>query len=106
MEFRNILGQITDMSEADKVAYFTDGLKPATRMEVTYQAPANFENAWTLAIRYDIAIYNTGKTPEKSHNNKGKAHSHKYSNKYKSVPLPPSSSSSSTSTPMELDQLE
>jgi hypothetical protein len=30
MQFRNILGQIDDMAEPDKVAYFTEGLKPAT----------------------------------------------------------------------------
>ena len=44
------MGQIDDMSEADKVTYFTEGLKPATRMEVGYQAPANFEDAWKLAV--------------------------------------------------------
>ena len=50
MQFRNLLGQIEGMGDFDQVAYFIDGLKPATQMEVSYQAPTDFETAWTLAI--------------------------------------------------------
>ena len=38
-QFRNLVGQITAIEELDKVAYFIDGLKQATKMEVNYQAP-------------------------------------------------------------------
>ena len=56
-QFRNILGQIEDMSQLDQVSYFLDGLKPATRAEVGYQAPTTFEQAWQLAICFDNAMY-------------------------------------------------
>ena len=49
------------MKELDKVSYFIDGLKSATKMEVNYQAPATFEDAWKLAIRYDTAMFGLGK---------------------------------------------
>jgi Retrotransposon gag protein len=50
VQFRSLMGQIENMEELDKVSYFIDGLKAATKMEVNYQAPANFEDAWKLAI--------------------------------------------------------
>src|SRR5262245_46629360 len=46
------------MDEIDKVTYFIEGLKPATKMEVAYQAPDYFEDAWTLAIKFDTAMFN------------------------------------------------
>ena len=45
MRYRNIMEQINDINELDKVSYFVDGLRPATRMEVSYQASETFENA-------------------------------------------------------------
>jgi len=45
MAFRNLLGQIDDMAEADKIAYFVKGMKPSTRIEVSYCSPATFEDA-------------------------------------------------------------
>jgi hypothetical protein len=63
--FRNLIGQITDMADLDKVTYFIEGLKPATKMEVNYQSPANFEDAWKLAIRYDTAMFGLGKPTTK-----------------------------------------
>src|SRR5215213_2249375 len=56
-QFRNIIGQIENMNEIDKVTYFIEGLKPATRMEVAYQSPNTFDEAWALAIRYDTAMF-------------------------------------------------
>jgi retrotransposon gag protein len=61
MRFRNLIEQIDTMNELDKVSYFLDGLKDATRREVAYQAPETFEDAWKLAIRYDIAMFGLGK---------------------------------------------
>ena len=60
-QFRNLVGQITAMEELDKVAYFIDGLKQATKMEVNYQAPETLEDAWKLAIRYDTAMFGLGR---------------------------------------------
>jgi Retrotransposon gag protein. len=61
VQFRNIIGQILNMEELDKVSYFIDGLKAATKMEVNYQAPETFEDAWKLAIHYDTAMFGLGK---------------------------------------------
>ena len=60
-QFRNLVGQITVMEELDKVAYFVDGLKPATRMEVNYQSPETLDDAWKLALRYDTAMFGLGR---------------------------------------------
>src|SRR5436305_7349521 len=49
------------MEELDKVFYFIDGLKAATKMEVNYQALETFEDTWKLAIRYDTAMFGLGK---------------------------------------------
>ena len=59
--FRNIVGQIENMNEIDKVTYFVEGRKPATRMEVAYQAPNTFDEAWALAIRFDTAMFGTNR---------------------------------------------
>ena len=45
MRFRNIIEQIENINELDKVSYFVDGLKSITQREVAYQAPATFEEA-------------------------------------------------------------
>ena len=45
MHYRNIMGQIDNMNELDKVLYFVDGLRSATKMKVSYQAPETFEDA-------------------------------------------------------------
>jgi hypothetical protein len=60
-QFRNLVGQITAMEELDKVSYFIDGLKAATRMEVNYQAPETLDDAWKLAIHYDTAMFGLGR---------------------------------------------
>ncbi|CAF1683141.1 unnamed protein product, partial [Didymodactylos carnosus] len=58
-EFRNILGQIDAMVEADKVTYFIDGLRGRTKAEVSYKAPATLAEAITIAITYDTAYFST-----------------------------------------------
>ena len=44
------------------MSYFIDGLKDATRKEISYQTPDTFEQAWKLAIRFDIAMYKMGQS--------------------------------------------
>ena len=55
--FRNVLGQVENMAEEDKIRNFLRGLKPSTRAEVKYRAPSTFEEAWQWAINYDTAHY-------------------------------------------------
>ena len=50
------------MEELDKVSYFIDGLKAATKMEVNYQAPETFEDTWKLAIHYNTAMFGLEKS--------------------------------------------
>ena len=92
------MGQIDGMGPLDQVTYFIDGLKPATKMEVSYQAPETFEEAWTLAIKYDTAMYGSGKPNMPSY----QPPQHK---SYQSLHRP-SRNFASQSTPMELDQAE
>ena len=35
-QFRNLIGQITDIAELDKVTYFVKGLKHVTKTEINY----------------------------------------------------------------------
>ena len=79
------------MAELDKVLYFLDGLKPATRMEVSYKAPETFDEAWKLAVQYDTAMDGTGRPTGKD-----KAYSRTYEYKY-------SGRDRSGPTPMELN---
>jgi Retrotransposon gag protein. len=55
--FRNIMGQITGMGEDDQIAYFIEGLKPSTKMEVSYRSPGTFEETWEMAVKYDTAMF-------------------------------------------------
>ena len=88
-QFRNVVSQIDNMGPLDQVAYYIDGLKPATKMEVSYQAPETLDEAWKLAIRYDTAKFGLGKPTIKVHTSY-KQKSHK-NNGFR---------------PMELDQTE
>jgi len=86
------MGQIDNMAEIDKVTYFLEGLKPATRMEVAYQAPDTFENAWALAIRFDTAMFGSNRfNPNRSQSQQ----------RFNSKPQKPSFNSGPV--PMEID---
>ncbi|KAI3629418.1 hypothetical protein MIR68_012547, partial [Amoeboaphelidium protococcarum] len=56
-EFRALEGQIDNMTEADRIFYFKDGLKHATRGEVEYRRPLTLEDAIDIAQSYDDAHY-------------------------------------------------
>ena len=109
MAFRNLLGQIDDMAEADKIAYFVEGMKPATRMEVSYRSPATFEEAWTTAVKYDLAMYGVGKqSARRNEQQKPKSFSKSNSsqNRRPYIPAPMYTSDNRQTVPMELDQLD
>lgn len=55
--FRNIVNQVRDMSEMDKVAYFISGLRGQTKAEIGYRAPEVLEDAMKLALTYDTAMF-------------------------------------------------
>jgi hypothetical protein len=61
-DFRSLLGQTTEMGELDKVQYFVDGLKQRTKIEVNYRAPELLEDAISIAITYDSAMYGEART--------------------------------------------
>jgi hypothetical protein len=82
------------MSEMDQVSYFIDGLKHSTRIEISYQAPATFNEAWAMAIKYDTAMYGLGRPVNTA--NRNNYQKHKTSTSYiQQYTLP---------TLMELDQ--
>ena len=56
--FLELIGQLDHIDEDDKVAYYTNGLKSQTRMELTYKAPRTLERAINLATKYDNALWN------------------------------------------------
>src|SRR5581483_5053808 len=60
-QFRNLVSQIDDMHQLDRVAYFVEGLKPATRMEVSYKSPETLDDAIETASRYDTAMFGLGR---------------------------------------------
>ena len=51
------MGQITGMGEDDQIAYFIEGLKPSTKMEVSYRSPGTFEETWEMAVKYNTAMF-------------------------------------------------
>jgi hypothetical protein len=55
--FRNLLGQVTEMSEMDRITYFIEGLKGQTKAKVNYKAPATLEEAIHIAVTYDTAMF-------------------------------------------------
>src|SRR5947209_2470822 len=60
-QFQNLVGQIEGMGDLDQVTYYIEGLKPSTKMEVAYQAPAMLEQAIAQAVRYDTAMFGLGR---------------------------------------------
>jgi hypothetical protein len=89
-QFRNIVSQIDTMGQLNQVAYFIDGLKPATKMEVSYQSPKTLDDAWKLAICYDTAMFGLGRPKGENF----PPRNYQPSRKYKGP------------APMELDQAE
>ena len=55
-QFLELVGQIDDISEGEKVLHFTNRLKSQTRMEVIYKTPSTLERAINLATRYDNVL--------------------------------------------------
>ena len=52
MKFRNLIEQIDDMNELDKVSYFINGLKDVTKKEISYRAliHLNKHENWQLSL--------------------------------------------------------
>ncbi|CAG8773246.1 341_t:CDS:2, partial [Dentiscutata erythropus] len=60
--FRNLLGQIEVMHEANKVMYFTKDLKGAMKAKVNYRASDTLDYAVKLAASFDTAMYSPSKS--------------------------------------------
>jgi hypothetical protein len=54
VEFVRVVQQITDMTEADKIYRFIDGLKPKTMEDVDRAQPETLEKAMSLAVQADL----------------------------------------------------
>ncbi|CAG8635952.1 11608_t:CDS:2, partial [Cetraspora pellucida] len=52
----NISRQVDGMHEADKILYFTEGLKHSTKAEVSYRAPEKLNDAIKLATTEELRI--------------------------------------------------
>lgn len=52
-EFRILLNQISKIEERDKIGYFADGLREATKRFVKFSKPKDLEEAILIAENYD-----------------------------------------------------
>ena len=55
-KFRNLVIQIEDMAENDKIVYFIEGLKDRIRNKLSMEPPDNMETAVTLAVNYHTSL--------------------------------------------------
>ena len=67
-DFDKLMNQITDMSEADKIDRFTEGLKLETGQKVAYEEPSTLIEAKSLALRIDT-YFNTNNERSNFYNN-------------------------------------
>jgi len=68
--FMNIMNQIEDMSENDRIHYFIRGLATKSRAEVGYSCPKSLTHAIELAQNYDSNFFSSQKpydTPSRIH---------------------------------------
>ncbi|OWZ04564.1 Retroelement pol Polyprotein [Phytophthora megakarya] len=59
--FREAIMQVTEMSELDKITYFTRGLVSPTREEVQYRRCTTVSQAMKIALEYDRSHHIRGK---------------------------------------------
>jgi len=55
-KFRNILMQINDMHEADRVVYFMENLKPKLKEKLMIEPPSSLEMAIRAAVNYNASM--------------------------------------------------
>lgn len=67
-EFRNILIDIPGISDREKMARFTEGLKPHILLEVRKGSPKLFEEAAKITLDVDGACYGAGFFSRKGQN--------------------------------------
>lgn len=60
IEFRNAVLEIPDMSEGEKLARFSEGLKPHILLEVRKENPRTLDAAANIALNVDGAYYGAG----------------------------------------------
>ena len=55
LQFQDIMSQITQMNEDDKISYFIKGLKARSRSEISFRAPKLLNEAINMAIQFEQA---------------------------------------------------
>ncbi|CAG8820341.1 13131_t:CDS:1, partial [Cetraspora pellucida] len=60
-KFRNLSKQVEKIYEADKILNFIEGLKLATKAEISYCVSKSLEEEIHLATIFNTMIYNIGK---------------------------------------------
>lgn len=56
-DFMNIMNQVIDMSEEDRIHYFIRGLSPKTKAEIGYSCPKSLHHAIELAQNFDSNFF-------------------------------------------------
>lgn len=72
-KFRNMILQVQDMSEFDKIHSFIRGLLPRTQAQVRYLDPKSLHDAMRIAVSFDQAMatsYNNFKKPPQKFDHK------------------------------------
>lgn len=80
-QFINLAGQITNLSDLDKMEHYINRLKPATQQQLCITCPQILNEAITQTTNFDTMLfeYNTGKRnnqEESSRNSDNKKMTH------------------------------
>ncbi|KAF1319509.1 hypothetical protein FI667_g13119, partial [Globisporangium splendens] len=73
-QFRYIMAQVEEMSELDKVVYFTQGLLSNTRKEVQYRRCETLAAAVTVALDFERAHFGVSSNVERSNRGVGRSY--------------------------------
>jgi transposase InsO family protein len=65
-QFRDLIGQIENMTELDKVHFFVEGLRHKTKQELHYRSPTTVSDAVHIATKFETAQFGTEGTGSKS----------------------------------------
>ncbi|KAI3655441.1 hypothetical protein MP638_004121, partial [Amoeboaphelidium occidentale] len=57
--FRELIGQVNEMSELDKVYFFVEELRPRTKQELQYRSPETLQEAFQNASKFETANFGT-----------------------------------------------
>ena len=85
-EYFHIIQQVENMSEVDKITYYTEGLKAFVKGQVCFLNPTTLNDAMDIALRYERAHFPKGKTSDnKGNSTKSQGKIFKTSKKFQST---------------------